>query len=84
MPHFLLFLFNLLKDLVITSFRKDTAKYTTLWKGQAVPSYAGVGARLFAGKFIPPPFRDTEGPLSELALLTRFESRNTTMTEISS
>lgn len=82
--HFLLFLFKLLQDLVIKSFRKDTAKYTTEWNGQAVPSYVGVGARLFAGKFTPPPLRDKEGPLSELALLTRFESRNTTMTEISS
>lgn len=44
----------------------------------------GVGARLLARRFTPPPLRDTEGPLSDVALLTRFESRNTTMTEISS
>lgn len=42
------------------------------------------GAKLFAAKFIPPPLRDKEGPLNELALLTRSESKNTTMTEISS
>ena len=53
----------------------------------APPRSMGVaqGARDFARKFTPPPLMDIEeGPLTELALLTRFESRNTTMTVMSS
>ncbi|KMT06934.1 hypothetical protein BVRB_6g152710 [Beta vulgaris subsp. vulgaris] len=42
------------------------------------------GARVFAGRLIPPPRRDKVGPLAELALDIRFESRNTIITVISS
>lgn len=47
-------------------------------------AFSSMGARVFAGRLIPPPLTDKVGPLVELALLTRFESRNTTMTVMSS
>lgn len=55
-------------------------------KSQELPSSAGAaqGAKVFAGRFIPAPLRDIVGLFNELALLTRFESRNTTITVISS
>jgi len=42
------------------------------------------GARDFVGRVTLPPRRETEGLLLQLALLMAFESRNTTMTVISS
>lgn len=42
------------------------------------------GGRVLVGMLIPPPLRDKVGPPTELALLTRLESRNTTITVMSS
>nr|GMC67718.1 hypothetical protein B296_00042562 [Ipomoea batatas] len=45
-----------------------------------VATAAPQGAKVFAGRVNPPPLTDSVGPLSELALLTRLESRNKTTT----
>ena len=42
------------------------------------------GARVFAGRLIPPPLRDNVVPLTKLALDIRFESKNTIITVMSS
>ncbi|KAI5684020.1 hypothetical protein M9H77_05248 [Catharanthus roseus] len=68
-------------------FLEDTAEvYTTEVKTQLLPSSVGVahGAKVFAGRLIPPPLMDKVGPLKLLALLTRFESRKTTITVMKS
>nr|GLL19135.1 hypothetical protein BVRB_6g152710 [Ipomoea trifida] len=49
-----------------------------------VATAAPQGAKVFAGRVNPPPLTDSVGPLSELALLTRLESRNKTTTVMSS
>lgn len=48
---------------------------------KVAPTYVGV---VFVGKLMPPPLTEILGLLTELARLTRFESRNTTATEMSS
>jgi len=53
---------------------------------QSLPASVGVvqGASVLGGRLIPPPLTDIFEHLTELALLTRFESRNTTITVMSS
>ena len=60
--------------------------YMTTKIHEIVLSSVGVvqRARDFVGKITPHPLKDVVGPRTELALLTRLESRNTTMTVMSS